>query len=199
MKFLTSLKWQGKFTAVAAEFIGHQKALQFDLQIQISVEITNANVTLSALNENVTNMMKMIFDRLQSPEERELATFVESKGGVDVVLADDELLREVVKNQQKEEEKSTTKGIRPPDWRPLDLPGFRKELNKEVDTVLAENSKTFERRFEAVEISLREVKGTIVRESDRVIETILAGIGKGPHERVLDKVCTGGQRISSIR
>jgi len=184
---------------MAEEFVSHQKALQFDLQIQISVEVTNASATLSTLNENVTSMMKMVFERMQTPEERELANFVESKGGVDAVLSDDELLDEVAKNQQKAEEQSGIKGIRPPDWKPLDLPKLRKEVNKEVDTILAENSKIFEQRFEAVAISVKEVKGTIIRESDRVIETILAGIGKGPHERILDKVRLGDQQISSAR
>ena len=61
-------------------------------------------------------------------------------------------------------------------------------MNKDVDTVLEENGKVFDRTFEATEIRLKEMKGTIIRESDRVIESILAGVNKGPQDRIVDRV-----------
>ncbi|KAF8553591.1 hypothetical protein OG21DRAFT_1441706 [Imleria badia] len=194
VKFFTSIKWQQKFTGVAEQFADHQNAIQSDLQIYISVEITNTNEILRTLGKNVTSMMEMVFDRMQSPKERELANFVQSKGGV-TTSPDDQLLKEVIRNfqqQQKEDKKSVkedkklVKGNPESDF-PVDLSSFKEELNKEIDIVLAANGKVFERAFEAIEISQREVKGTIVHESDRVIETILAGVNHGPQERILDK------------
>ncbi|KAF8549417.1 hypothetical protein OG21DRAFT_1488548 [Imleria badia] len=192
VKFFTSIKWQQKFTGVAEQFADHQDAIQSDLQIYISVEITNTNEMLWTLGKNMTSMMEMVFDHMQSPKERELANFVQSKGGV-ATSPDDKLLKEVILNFQqqqqqkkKNEDKKPVKGSPESDF-PVDLSSFKEELNKEIDTVLAANGKVFERAFEAIEISQREVKGTIVHESDRVIETILAGVNHGPQERILDK------------
>lgn len=149
---------------------------------------------LSTLNKNVNEMMGMVFDRMRSPEERELANFVKSKGGV-VAAPDDKLLKEILKNQQQRQEKEEEdpiKGSQKPDF-PVNITKYKEELNKEVDTIVEENSVLFERAFGAIEISIREVKGTIVREGDRVIETILAGVNNGPHERIVDRVRPNGK------
>ena len=194
VKFFTSIKWQQKFTGVAEQFADHQNAIQSDLQMYISVEITNTNEMLRTLGKNVTTMMEMVFDRMQSPKERELANFVQSKGGI-ATSPDDKLLKEVMRNfqQQQKGDKKPVKGNPESDF-PVDLSSFKEELSKEIDTVMAANGKVFERAFEAIEINLREVKGTIVRETDRAIEKILAGVNKGPQERILDKESTSAQR-----
>lgn len=196
VKFLTSVKWQQRFTDVAQQFVDHQNAIQLDLQMYISIEIANVNETLSTLNKNVTSMMQMVFNRMQSPAERELANFVKSKGGV-VTSPDDKLLQEVIKyfqqqqQQQKEgKDRKQNKGSPGSDF-PVDLTSFKKELNKEIDDILVANGKVFERAFGAIEISLKEVKGTIVHETDRAIETILAEVS--PQERIVDSVSTSAQ------
>ena len=60
---------------------------------------------------------------------------------------------------------------------------LRKEVSKDVEQVLADN-KFFDQKFEAMKMKVEEVKVEIRHESDRVIDTILAG----PHERI-DRVC----------
>ena len=183
----------------------HQNAIQSDLQLYISGEITDTNKMLLTLNKNVTNMMAMVFDRMQSPEERELANFVQNKGGA-ATSPDDKLLQEVIKNfqQKQKEDKMSTKGGPVSDKMPTkggpvsefpaDLAKFKKELGKEIGDILEENGEVFERAFGAIEISLKEVKGTIIHEGDRVIETILAGVNRGPQERIKDRVGAGAQR-----
>jgi hypothetical protein len=157
---------------------------------------------ISTLNQNVTAMMKMVFENTQPPEEREIANFVRSRGG-DPAAPDDELLKEVIKNQQitkRTGETAPTKGAQRQERQerqerqdfPRDLNKLKAELNKEVDAILVDNRKVFTRTFDAIEIRLKEVKVAIVREGDRVIETILAGVNKGPHERIVDRVCTNG-------
>jgi hypothetical protein len=187
------LKWQSKFSDVAEEFVTHQKAIQGELQIYVSIEVTNTNIMISTLNQNVTAMMKMVFENTQPLEEREIANFVRSRGG-DPSAPDDELLKEVIKNQKIMKRTAETAPIKggPRQDFPRDLTKLKEELNKEVDAILVDNRKVFTRTFDAIEIRLKEVKATIVREGDRVIETILAGVNKGPLERIVDRVCTNG-------
>lgn len=167
----------------------------------ISIEIASASETLSTLNKNVTSLMEMVFNRMQSPEERELSNFAKSKGDVPY----DKLLQEVIKHfqqqqqQQKEKEdkdKKPTKGSSEPDF-PVDLTSLKKELNKEIDDILVANDQVFQRAFGAIEIRLKEVKETIVHETDRAIETILAGVS--PQERIVDRVSMSAQRHLRIR
>jgi hypothetical protein len=156
----------------------------------VSVEITKTNVMLSALSQNVNAMMEMVFQRMQSPEEREIAKIAKSSGFVQgkdgtAALPDDKLLKEILKSQPQD--KAPTKG-NPQSTPAVSLTTFRKEMSKDVDTVLEENGKVFDRAFEATELRLKEMKGTIIRESDRVIESILAGVNKGPQDRIVDRV-----------
>ncbi len=72
--------------------------------------------------------------------------------------------------------------------RSQDLVEFKRDIDKEVEEILAENSKVFGRKFEAIEISLRDVKVTIYREGDRVISELRATMNAGPHERIIDPV-----------
>lgn len=151
--------------------------------------MTKANQTLAEVNENVKVMMKMVFEGMNTSEEKEIVALTQSRG-VDAVLADDHTLKQILAKQSKgKEEKGSgrSKDANPADA--LTLGELKHELNQDVDTVLAENSKLFEQKFAAMELSLKEVTETIERQSDRVIDEILAGVNAGPHERIRDKVC----------
>jgi hypothetical protein len=187
---LTSLKWQAKFAEVAGQFAEHKQALQFELHIHLSVEMTKANQTLTEVNQNVKVMMKMVFEGMITPEEKELAALTHGRN-VDAVLNDDHALKQILAKQSKGKDEKG--GGRSKDASPIDggaftLGEFKHELSQDIDTVLAENSKLFEQKFAAMELSLKEVTVTIQRQSDRVIEEILAGVNAGPYEHIRDKV-----------
>ncbi|KAI0699900.1 hypothetical protein C8T65DRAFT_296564 [Cerioporus squamosus] len=197
VKFFTSTKWQGKFTEVAQQFADHKAGIQFDLQIHASIGITSANVTLTAmntsfteLNENVSKLMEVVFERMRSPEERDLSVLVSKEpGGLDAVLKNDKLLEEVLAKQKTgagKDEKAMKRMKRAvPGQAPdavLTVTELRQEVNKDVEQVLADN-KFFDQKFEAMKMQVDEVKVEIKHESDRVIDTILAG----PHERIVDR------------
>ncbi|KAI1787462.1 hypothetical protein LXA43DRAFT_1029206 [Ganoderma leucocontextum] len=194
VKFFTSLKWQAKFTDVAQQFADHKAAIQFDLQIHASVGITTANVTLDAmstdvgrLTENVGKLMEVVFERMRSPEEREVASLVASQpGGVEAALKDDVLLEQVLAAQRSKDGKGARRhasgaGAQPED-RTRTIAELRQEVNKDVEQVLADN-KYFDQKFEVVRMQVDEVKVTIRRETDRMIDTLLSG----PHERIIDR------------
>ena len=191
------MKWQSKFTDLATQFVSHRSNLESDLQIHISITVTDTSNTVASINEKVTAMTAMIgvvFEKMQSPEEKEWAAFARPHGGADRMLESDNLMKEVLEKQKKMLEKQKggakdEKGLTGKHGQlPTTLAEFEKELGKDVDTVLAENTKAFDQKFGAMEAALREVNVTIQRQSDRVIEEVLAGMHAGPHERILDKV-----------
>ena len=167
----------------------HKSDLQSDLQLHISITVTHISDRFASLDEKVslmTEMMDMVFREMQSPDEKELAAFARRNGGAERVLKNDGLLKEVFENQQGDakDEKGST-GIS--GQMPMPLAEFKQELAKDVETVLAENTKAFEQKFGDIQLSLREVNVTIKRQSDRVIG-VLVGMHAGPHDRILDKV-----------
>ena len=193
VKFFTSLKWQGKFTDVAQQFADHKTAMQFDLQIHASVGITTANITLSTvstdmskLTQNVGKLMEVVFERMRSPEEREVASLVASQpGGVDAALKNDVLLERVLAAQKAKDGKGAARrhGAGAEEDKTRTIADLRQEVTKDVEQVLADN-KYFEQKFEVVRMQVDEVKVSIRRETDRVIDTLLSG----PHERIIDRV-----------
>lgn len=156
----------------------------------MSVEMTKANLTLTEVNDNVKVMMKMVFEGMTTPEEKELAALTHGKSA-DAILADDHTLKHILAKQSKgKDEKGggRSKDASSVDGGALTLVEFKHELSQDIDGVLAENSKLFEQKFSAMELSLKEITVTVQRQSDRVIEEILAGVSAGPHEHIRDKV-----------
>lgn len=142
-------------------------------------------------------MMELVFSRMQTPEERSLAAFAQQNGGPERVLENADLMKEALETHSDatKDDKASTSGKGKggaPTRTSLTLAEVDKEIRKDVDTILEENTQAFERKFGAIELSLREVNVTIERQSDRVISTVLAGIHAGPHERIKDKVRSPG-------
>ena len=196
VKFFTSLKWQAKFTDVAQQFADHKTAIQSDLQIHASVRITTISVNLSALSaamdrftENVGKLMEVVFERMRSPEEREVASLVEAQpGGDEAALKNDVLLEKVLAAQKSNNGKGAGArrhggGSGAEEDKTKTISELRLEVGKDVEQVLADN-KYFEQKFEVVRMQVDEVKVSIKRETDRVIDAVLSG----PHERIIDRV-----------
>ena len=145
----------------------------------------------------MSTMIELVFSRMQTPEERSMAAFAQQNGGPERVLENAELMKEALEIHStgtKDEKGSTSgKGKGGAPTRPsLTLAEAEKEIRRDVDTILEENTRAFERKFGAIELSLREVNVTIQRQSDRIISTVLAGMHTGPHERIKDKVRSSG-------
>jgi hypothetical protein len=185
VKFFTSSKWQGRFADVAAQFVKHRSSIESDLQVHIGITVTVTHDLVSSLNEKVNIMMALVFKNMQTCEEKELAVIVERNGGAELVPKDGARLRKVLEQQKvpTEDDKGSTaaKRARTQASMSLTVPELEKELLKDVETILAENTKAFDQKFE-----IRQ------RQSDRVIEEVLAGMNAGPHERIKDKVRSHG-------
>ena len=188
VKYFTSFKWKPQFEDIADQFGAHKRDLLADLQFHTGITAIKDHKLLTSLNKNMKSLMELVFERMQTPEERELAEFVEKNKGVDHVLENAMLKKKLV---EMENERSATKDDNGPTGKgalaqtPLTVPELEKEIRKDVDTILAENTEEFKRMFETFKSSLKELDVTIKRQSDRVISQILAS---GPHERIKDRV-----------
>ena len=196
VKFFTSMKWKPKFEDVADQFAAHKSDLLADLQLHTSITATKTHELLASVDEKMSSMKTMIdlaFERMQTPEERELTAFAQKNGGAERILENGVLMKKVLEMDKSKvatkDDKGPTSGRGgAPTQTALTLPELKNEIRKDVDTILTENTGAFERKFGAIELSLKEVNVTIQRQSDRVISEVLAGMQAGPHERVKDKV-----------
>jgi hypothetical protein len=190
------MKWKPKFEEVADQFAAHKSDLLADLQLHTSITTTKTHELLASVDEKISSMKNMIglaFERMQTPEERELAQFAQKNGGAERILENGILMKKVLEMEKHKvatkDDKGPTSGKGgAPTQTALTLPELEKEIRKDVDNILAENTGAFERKFGAIELSLKEVNVTIQRQSDRVISEVLAGMQAGPHERIKDKV-----------
>ncbi|KAJ7181386.1 hypothetical protein C8R43DRAFT_1170245 [Mycena crocata] len=196
-KYITSLKWEGKFEDAAQQFADHKNAIQADLQIQISVGISDANATLAIINQNVSVMMKMVFERMVPPEERDIARFFKNNGGKDAIFKDEKLLKQLMDKSERESKSKGDLGQTSNSRKSAaSVSDFKRELSKDIDEILAENNKIFEQKFGAIELSLRDVKITIQREGDRVVGEILANLNTDPH--IIDRGWKGSVKANHL-
>ena len=200
------MKWKPKFDDIVDQFTAHKKELLADLQVYTGIMANKTYDLLSSVDDKINSMKAMIevaFAKMQTPEERELSAFAQQNGGTEYILENGMFMEKV---SEMEKRKTPTKGDKSPlsgkssapAQSALTQPELQKEIQKDVDTILQENTEAFNRKFEAIESSLREVNVTIKRQSDRVISEVLAGMQAGPHGRIKDKVCSPDFQITVL-
>lgn len=192
------MEWKRVFKEVAQQFADHKARIELDLQIHTSLGITTMNGKLSEmnsyfklLNENPSVLFEVVFERMQTSKERDLAAIVKSRepGGVETALKNDKLLKEILAkaNQTKTVEPLKQKGgsgkskdDKEANRRTMNMSGtvteLRKEVDKNVEQVLAENT-FFDKKFEMMWKMQKD-------ESDRVVSTLLSGPHKAIHHPV---------------
>lgn len=170
--------WKNDFAGIAGQFEAHKTNLKFDLQMYIATTVAEVgttvaenSITLATIDKRTAAMMDWVFDKMQSPEEREL---VRQNGSIEEVLKKPELLF-----------KSWAKDEKGPSGMPMTLTEFEQELAKDVKTVLEENQGAFNDKFEAL---LQKAETTIRLEIDRGFQKVEDIIHAGPHDYINDKV-----------
>jgi hypothetical protein len=198
VKYFTSLKWKIRLGDVADQFEVHKKELLANLQFHTSITVTKTYDLLKSEMSSMKSMIYLAFERMQTPDERELAEFAQKNGGAERILENGTLVKQFLDMEKKvsaKDDKGSTFGkegalIRTRSG--LTPAELKSEIRKEVDTVLTEDTGAFERKLRDIEVYLKEVNVTIQRQSDRVISEVLAGMHTGPHERIKDKVRSPG-------
>jgi len=189
VKFFSSWKWKPDFEEAAASFEEHKKAIQHVLLLHISIGVNETNNTLQSMQEDVL-LVKAAFEHVLSPAEVDLSSFVEGKGGREEVLKDDRSLQKMLDKQKPS--KDVKKSAKPEsEYLDLTVSDFKEEVGREVKDVLLEYQSIFERgfkaRFEMIESSFLDLKGTVKDEGERVIRVVKENM-TGAHQRITNKV-----------
>ncbi|KAF9076960.1 hypothetical protein BDP27DRAFT_1397990 [Rhodocollybia butyracea] len=184
IKFINSYSWRDKFTAFAEEFTALKANIRDDLQLYIGVGVANVQETLVLVQNDMKQLMEMVFSNLVPLSERKLALHIQSRyGGREAVLNNDAAIQELAMESFDEFDSDDSKALG--SNKPSAL-AIRMELEQDVDQAIANNT-DFDKKFEVMKLQISEVKETVKHQSDRVIEEIKKELHDGPHERILDK------------
>ena len=188
-KMIKSSKWEEKFTHFATKFANFKYDFTANLALYTGAGVQATFRAVGKMDEKISKLMKLVFTHFNSPEEHELLTFIKSKGGSEKFIKDDKLLLDLIqkyKNQQGATggDDHVGQGRASFDLGNSAFNDTKKELNSDLDVVLAGSKKFFSQKFEEQKDQIAKVRDDIRRESDRIIGRLLSGA----HDRILDKV-----------
>jgi hypothetical protein len=199
VKVLKGPIYDGRFADYAARFAERRTQIEQALSIHTALGVQAANLTLDEVHHDVRAMDEkmerlILFQKLNSPHEKELLKFIESKGGPKACLANDSILKELsFVNESIDPTSALTAlrddgGLSPRRSLTLDYKAYyilRKDLREDVQEALQKNMAVFERKLDVQKRQIiNEVEGVVHREGDRVISAVTSG----PHDRILDPV-----------
>ena len=125
----------------------------------------------------------MYIQTCRSPQERELATIIEDRGGPEAVRRDKRLLREVFDTRVNGAGISGL-GRRGSDGAVDEFEELQEELQEDVPTTIRENMAQFQAKFTIQARQLEDLQRTVRQESNRIVAAVTAG----PHEKIIDPV-----------
>jgi len=102
VRILKSPLYEARFEECAQTFEERQKELLVALLMFTSKGIHSANASLTEAKETLRSTQKkvdliLLFQVLQTPREKKILAFIETNGGAEACMRDDELLRELLK------------------------------------------------------------------------------------------------------
>ncbi|TFY59172.1 hypothetical protein EVG20_g7885 [Dentipellis fragilis] len=160
LKILNSYKWEQKFAAIATEFATHSAKLQDDLSMYSSIGINAANKSLAAVGDKMDK----------------IGALVASKGRPRKVAGNNAALEQLLLKQKELEDgpgKKDHTGT-------MTVNELRKDMRKDVQTILDEDSRAFGQKFEIQQRQIaEEMKNAVFEARDDIIDAVLAG----PYER----------------
>jgi len=183
------VKWEAIFTSHATSFSNLGRRFKEDLQIYTGTGVQAIHRSVGRIEDQMAILMNFVFRGMASPEEQELQTFMNANGGADNFIEDDKLLLDLIRKREAQMSRNNPGG--PPKELATQMDNgamtsfaeIKSELKRDLDTILAQSRKHFDQKFEEQKHQIAEVKTTIKRESDRIIQEIKSGA----HDRILDR------------
>lgn len=174
------------FQQWSTSFNSHKDGIVLALNIRANSRIDRANVTLLGIHADLdvsksTASTILLLDMLRSPEERRMLKLIQSKGGPDAIMANDELFAELLKEGGDLLRDSKSK-ISEDQF----MASTRADYQADLDKTLKRTEELFRR--------------TARQESDRVITTILSGpvpVDESLRDVWTDMVCKPNVNLSS--
>ena len=190
VKVVNRSAWEDTLKSFIHVFASRRKAFTFALSIHVGVGVDDANGKLKEIDSKVKIVLDF-FSEVVSPQEQELSVLVESRGGPEIVVIDDDVLTELLKFRSTiavDQAKCSSghNGAEDAGYQAgddlacikqeiLDTPGLSSRRNREM----------FERKFVMQQRELAEEMGRRSRhENGRVMRH---GAAK-PYERIVDPV-----------
>ncbi|TFK17049.1 hypothetical protein FA15DRAFT_676340, partial [Coprinopsis marcescibilis] len=189
MKTIKSGVYENRLSDFVNTFIDHRKKVELALSLHTAASIDAVHEKLDHQHESLRTIVKKldmisIFRKLDTPRERDVLRFIDSRGGAKACITNDELLEELVVRAGDNASVSRISGReRENGRRSNDLPELRKrllkELQEDIDDAFSRNMVLFERKMEMQNKQLTEA---VQQESAHIITTLLSGA----HDRILD-------------
>jgi hypothetical protein len=205
VKVVSGPVWQGKLLGFVSLFAQRRSDFEFALTIHTARAVDAANQTLGVVDrttqEMKSKMDKMIemFQRFVLPGQKELEQFIEKKGGAKACRSDDKVLKEVSEFEKTQGGPGSSSlsssavgslGGRKAETK-SDLDDLKTDLNTDPEVAIQKNMAGFLRKFEIQKNQItEELSKAMRREGDRVISAVTSG----PHDRIIDPVCSMSQR-----
>lgn len=189
VKVLKSSSWDDKFKGFLTLFTDRRKAFTFALEMHVGKGVDDANRKLDSVNTKL-NLVLEFFATLVPPDQQQLGELINSRGGPDAVMKENDVLTALAKYKPSSEVGSAKRADAHADLRSnKDPEGSLKELKEELfesaDVAMQKNLETFERKFDVQRKKIiEEMQGIVRHEGDRVIDSVLSG----PHDKIRDTV-----------
>ncbi|KAJ7502614.1 hypothetical protein B0H11DRAFT_1989365 [Mycena galericulata] len=195
MRFCQASGWSKQLAGYKSTFVTRRQELQFALTLN----------TATTVQEDHTMMHDQFMKEFQSyktEQDRLIEGWLEAHGGMKKVMADDNMCAELIKFQNglsdthniqstpgtgtnKHKIANINTSISENSRNSVQAAALRKELRKDVASVIKDNLDSFQKRLELSLHLLREdIKEDIRLESERVMNFLK----RGPHFRLKDKI-----------
>ncbi|PIL29997.1 hypothetical protein GSI_07908 [Ganoderma sinense ZZ0214-1] len=189
-KVLRGSRWDDVLQIYVRRFSKRRADIEFALAVHLGVNIDIAHRKLDALGSKVDAIIDLLCQST-TPDQRELAAFVQRRGGPDAVLEDETLLASLYRERSATVSTSgSTSSATSRDRVKLrrrestvDFQALKAELLNDPDIAIANNLESFERKFMMQQTELAaEMRRIIHHQGDLIISAVTAG----PHDRIID-------------
>ncbi|KAI0716121.1 hypothetical protein C8T65DRAFT_707355 [Cerioporus squamosus] len=177
-KVLLGLKWDDVLGRFVKQFNKRRADIEFALAIHLGVNIDIAHRKLDDLDNKIDRVIALLHQST-SPEQRDLSSFIQRRGGADAVIADDQLFASLYRDRHG----AATPTVRSPRRQStFDFQAFRANMLDDPDIAVANNFETFERKFRIQQVDLaQEIREFMHHHGDLVVKAVTAG----PHDRIV--------------
>lgn len=206
VKIFSGSMWEDRLLKFVEIFTKRREEFELVLTIHTGVDVDEVNIKpnstegMAELNQRydprpkcpscswqVTTpirmeVMKEMFQKFVTPEQRQLDLLVKKKGG-NAVIDNEQVMKELSDAEAsisvpagRERHRSTRK---------FELAEIQHEIREEPATAIEKNAEFFNRKFDIQRRQIQEdIDRVVRREGDRIISAVTAG----PYERIFDPV-----------
>lgn len=161
------------------------------MSIHTAVGVDAANRTLASVDdttramEQKMDLMMQMFQKLVSPEQKDMLILVQQKGGTEAVQNNEDALKELGDYERASASAGASSTPLRSGMSSSDFEDLKEDLHTDPDDAIKDNMTVFSRKFEIQKRQIvEELTRVVRREGDRIISAVTSG----PHDRIIDPV-----------